>query len=35
VWLLDDKGEPLVKVHVTRNMKRVEIGKSCRTIDAR
>jgi predicted small lipoprotein YifL len=35
VWLLDEKGEPLIKVHVTRGMKRVEIGKSCRTLDAR
>lgn len=35
VWLLDAKGEPLVKVHVSRGMKRVEIGRSCRTIDAR
>ncbi len=35
VWLLDPAGEPLVKVHVTRGMKRVEIGRSCRTIDAR
>lgn len=35
VWLLDDKGEPLVKVHVTRGMKHVEVGRSCRTLDAR
>jgi len=35
VWLLDEKGEPLIKVRVTRGMKRVEIGKSCRTLDAR
>jgi hypothetical protein len=35
VWLLDTNGEPLVKVHVTRGMKRVEIGRSCRTLDAR
>lgn len=35
VWLLDEKGEPLVKVHVTRGMKRVEVGRSCRTLDAR
>jgi hypothetical protein len=35
VWLLDQNGEPLdVKVHVTRGMKRVEVGKSCRTMDA-
>lgn len=35
IWLLDPKDEPLVKVHVTRGMKRVEVGKSCRTLDAR
>jgi hypothetical protein len=35
VWLLDDAGEPLIKVNVTRGMKRVEVGRSCRTLDAR
>jgi len=35
VWLLDAKGEPLVKVHVSRGMKHLEIGRSCRTLDAR
>lgn len=35
VWLLDDKAEPIAKVNVTRGMKRVEIGRSCRTLDAR
>jgi hypothetical protein len=35
VWLLDTNGEPLVKVNVTRGMKRVEVGRSCRTLDAR
>lgn len=35
VWLLDDKGEPLVKVNITRGMKTLEIGRSCRTLDAR
>jgi hypothetical protein len=35
VWLLDTKEEALVKVNVTRGMKRVEIGRSCRTLDAR
>lgn len=34
VWLLDDKGEPTVKVHITRGMKQLEIGRSCRTLDA-
>lgn len=35
VWLLDDKGEPLVKVHISRGMKQLEIGRSCRTLDAK
>jgi hypothetical protein len=35
VWLLDNAGEPIVKVQVTRGMKRVEVGRSCRTLDAR
>jgi hypothetical protein len=35
VWLVDDQGKGLIKVHVTRPMKRVEIGASCRTLDAR
>jgi hypothetical protein len=35
VWLLDEKREPLVKVSVTRRMQRVEVGRSCRTLDAR
>jgi hypothetical protein len=35
VWLLDEKGEPSgVKVHITRGMKQLEIGRSCRTLDA-
>lgn len=35
VNLLDDKGEAIAKVHVTRGMKGVEVGRSCRTLDAR
>jgi hypothetical protein len=35
VSLLDASGEALIKVNVTRGMKRVEIGRSCRTLDAR
>jgi hypothetical protein len=35
VWLLDSGGVPLIKVHVTRGMKRVDVGRSCRTLDAR
>jgi hypothetical protein len=35
VWILDEKGEPLpVKVHITRGMKQLEIGRSCTTLDA-
>lgn len=34
VWLLDDKGEPIAKVRITRGMKQLEIGRSCRTLDA-
>jgi hypothetical protein len=34
IWLLDKKGEPTVKVNVTRGMKRVEVGRSCSTLDA-
>ena len=35
VFLLDQSGTPLVKASVSKHMKRVEIGRSCRTIDAR
>lgn len=35
VWLLDSSDEPIAKVNVTRGMKKVEIGRSCRTLDAR
>lgn len=34
VSLLDDKGEPIARVHITRGMKQLEIGRSCRTLDA-
>lgn len=34
VWLLVPNGTP-VKVYVTRGMKRVEVGRSCKTLDAR
>lgn len=34
VWLLDEKGEPLIKVRITRGMTQVEVGRSCRTLDA-
>lgn len=35
VSLLDEQGEVAATVHVTRGMKAVEIGRSCRTLDAR
>lgn len=35
VWLLDDAGAPLIKVNITRGMKQIEVGRSCRTLDAR
>jgi hypothetical protein len=34
VHLLDEKGEKVATVHVTRGMKKVEVGASCRTLDA-
>lgn len=35
VWLADDKGEPTpVHVTVTRGIKRVEVGRSCSTLNA-
>jgi hypothetical protein len=35
VWLADDKGEPMpVHVTVTRGIKRVEVGRSCSTLNA-
>jgi hypothetical protein len=34
VWIVDDKGFGLAHVKVTRRMKRVEIGPSCRTVHA-
>ena len=35
VNLLDGKGEAIATVHITRGMKQLEIGRSCRTLDAR
>jgi hypothetical protein len=35
ITLMNDKGELMdVKVHVTRGMKRVEVGRSCSTLNA-
>lgn len=35
VYLLDASGASIVEVHVKKQMKRVEVGRSCRTLDAR
>lgn len=35
VWLLDEHFAPLIKVGITRGMKKIEVGRSCRTLDAR
>ena len=35
VWLLDEAGAPLIKVDINSGMRKIEIGKSCRTLDAR
>jgi hypothetical protein len=34
IWIVDEKGFGLANVHVTKRMKRVEIGRSCRTLYA-
>ena len=34
VSLLDEKGAPIATVHINRGMKQLEIGRSCRTLDA-
>ncbi|MEO8799516.1 MAG: hypothetical protein ABI551_16610 [Polyangiaceae bacterium] len=35
IWLIDQNDNGLASVHVTKRMKRVEIGRSCRTIDSK
>lgn len=35
IWIIDDHENGLASVHVTKRMKHVEIGRSCRTLDAR
>lgn len=35
IWLIDPNDNGLASVHVTKRMKKVEIGRSCRTIDAK
>jgi hypothetical protein len=34
VWLVDKKGDPSTHVTVTRGIKRVEVGRSCSTLNA-
>ena len=34
VWLVDEKGEPTTHVTVTRGINRVEVGRSCSTLNA-
>jgi hypothetical protein len=34
IWILDDQENGLASVHVTKRMKKVDIGRSCRTLDA-
>ncbi len=34
IWIEDERGYGLVKVHVSRRMSRVEIGTSCQTLHA-
>ena len=35
MWLLNARGEPTTHVKITRGMKKVDIGRSCSTLDAR
>ena len=35
LWIIDDHENGLASVHITKRMKRVEIGRSCRTLDAK
>lgn len=34
IWIIDDQENGLASVHVTKRMKKVSIGRSCRTLDA-
>lgn len=34
VWIIDEQENGLASVHVTKRMKKIEIGRSCRTLDA-
>jgi hypothetical protein len=34
LWIMDDQENGLASVHITKRMKKVEIGRSCRTLDA-
>jgi hypothetical protein len=34
IWIIDAEENGLASVHITKRMKKVEIGRSCRTLDA-
>lgn len=34
VWLISDKDEGIARVQITRGMTEIEVGRSCRTLDA-
>jgi hypothetical protein len=34
VWIIDDQENGLASVHVSKRMKKIDIGRSCRTLDA-
>lgn len=34
LWIVDDQENGLASVHITKRMKKVSIGRSCRTLDA-
>jgi len=34
VWIIDEQENGLANVHVTKRMKKIDIGRSCRTLDA-
>jgi hypothetical protein len=34
VTVLDEKGNPIGTVHITKGMKRLEVGRSCQTVNA-
>jgi hypothetical protein len=34
VWLMSDKDEGIARVQITRGMTEIEVGRSCRTLEA-